>query len=75
LLGQAPTTFHQHGSEPRKVNLDPSGDKADHIMVVPAATIDPICQSSPESDFEGDKEVYMVGNGEEPSEKTIEEIQ
>jgi hypothetical protein len=40
-----------------------------------AAIIDPIHQSSPESDSESNREVYMVGQGEEPPEKTIEEIQ
>jgi hypothetical protein len=53
---------------------DPAGDKADHILAVSAATIDWIYQSSPESDSEGGREVYMVGNGEVPPEKTTEEI-
>jgi hypothetical protein len=39
------------------------------------AIIDPIYQSSPESESEGNREVYMVGQGEEPPEMTIEEIQ
>jgi hypothetical protein len=58
-----------------KTDLDPIEDKADHTLAFPIATTDPIYQSSPESDSEGDGEVYMVGNGEEPPEKTIEEIQ
>jgi hypothetical protein len=36
---------------------------------------DPIYQSSPESDSEGGGEVYMVGNGEELPDKTVEKIQ
>jgi hypothetical protein len=66
----------RHGpSELEKTDLDPAEDKADHTLAVPVATTDPIDQSSLESDSEGDGEVYMVGNGEEPQEKTIEEIQ
>jgi hypothetical protein len=45
------------------------------LKVVPAATTDPIYQSSIESNFEGGREVYMVGNGEELPKKTVEEIQ
>jgi hypothetical protein len=40
----------------------PSGDKADHN------------QSPSKSDSDGGREVYMVGQGEPPIEKTIEEI-
>jgi hypothetical protein len=58
-----------------KTDPDPLGDKADHTSVVPGAITDPIHQSSPESDSEGDWEVYMVEQGEEPLEKTVEEIQ
>jgi hypothetical protein len=66
----------RHGlSKLGKMDLDPVRDKADHTPAVPAATIDPIYQSSPESKFEGDREAYMVGNREELPEKTVEEIQ
>jgi hypothetical protein len=58
-----------------KTGLDPKGDKADHILVVPTTEIDPICWSPLESDSEGDKEVYMVGNGEELLDKSFEEAQ
>jgi hypothetical protein len=58
-----------------KTDLDLVEDKADHTPAFSVATTDPIYQSSPESDSEGGGEVYMVGNGEEPPEKTIEEIQ
>jgi hypothetical protein len=58
-----------------KTDLDPSGDKADHTSAVSAAITYPIYQSSPESDFEGVREVYMAGKGDEQPEKTIEEIQ
>jgi hypothetical protein len=66
----------RHGlNELGKTYLDPAGDKADHILAVLAATTDPIYWSSPESDSEGGREVYMVGNREEVLEKTTEEIQ
>jgi hypothetical protein len=35
-------------------------------LAVSAAITDSIYQSSPESEFEGDREVYMVGQGGEP---------
>jgi hypothetical protein len=57
------------------MDSDPVGDKADHTLDVPAATTDIIYQSSPEFDFEGGGEVYMMGNREELPEKTIEEMQ
>jgi hypothetical protein len=65
----------RHGlSKLGKMDPDPTGDRADHTLAVLAATIDPINESSPESNSEGDGEVYMVGNGEELIEKPIEEI-
>jgi hypothetical protein len=65
-----------HGlSKLGKMDLDPAEDKANHNLAVLTATTDPIYQSSPESDFEGGGEVYMMGNGEKPLEKTVEEIQ
>jgi hypothetical protein len=57
-----------------KMDLDPSGDKAAHTSAVFAALIDAIDQSSSKSDSEGDREVYMVGRGDEPPGKTVEEI-
>jgi hypothetical protein len=54
---------------------NPAGDKVDHILAVSTVTTDPIYQSSPESDSEGGREVYMVGNREEPPKKNTEEIQ
>jgi hypothetical protein len=54
---------------------DPSGDKVDHTSAILAAIIDPIYQSSPESNSEGDIEVYMVGHGEETPEMTVKVIQ
>jgi hypothetical protein len=66
----------KHGhSELWKMDSDPTGDQADHTLVVPVATTDPIYQSSPMSDSKGDREVYMVGNGEELPDKMVEEIQ
>jgi hypothetical protein len=49
-------------------------DKADHNLAILTTTIDLIYQSSPESDSEGGGEVNMVENGEEPTEKIVEEI-
>jgi hypothetical protein len=57
------------------MDSDPMGDKADHTLAFLVAATDPIYQSSPESDSEGGREVYMVGNGEELLEKTVMEIQ
>jgi hypothetical protein len=62
-------------SELGKTGVDPTWDKADHILAVPVAATDPIYQSSPESDSEGGGEVYMVGNVEELPDKLVEEIQ
>jgi hypothetical protein len=47
-----------------KMDPDPSGDKVDHTLAVSVAIIEPIYQSPPESDSEGDREVYMVGQGD-----------
>jgi hypothetical protein len=58
-----------------KTDPNPSGDKVDHTLADSTTIIDPIYQSSPESESEGNREVYMVGQGEEPPEMTIEEIQ
>jgi hypothetical protein len=55
------------------MDLDPSGDKAVHTLAVSVAIADLICQFSPESDSEGDREVHMVGQGDEHPEKTVEE--
>jgi hypothetical protein len=57
------------------MNLDPVGDKADHILAVPVATLDPIYQPSSESDSECGGEVYMMGQGDQPPGKITEEIQ
>jgi hypothetical protein len=57
-----------------KADSDPSGDKADHILAVLTAATDPIYQLPPESDSEGDRAIYMVGQGEQPAEKTTGEI-
>jgi hypothetical protein len=66
----------RHGlSKLGKTDLDPMEDEANCILAVSAATTDLIYQSSLESDSEGGREVYMVGNGEELPEKIVEEIQ
>jgi hypothetical protein len=61
-------------SKLEKTDLDPVEDKASHTQAIPVSTIDPIYQSSPESDSKGGREIYMVGNDEELLEKAIEEI-
>jgi hypothetical protein len=58
-----------------ETDSDPLGDKSDHTMAVHAAITDPFHQSSSESDSEGDREVYLVGKGDQPPKKTAEEIQ
>jgi hypothetical protein len=62
-----------HGSNKLgEAESDPLGDKADHHgNCCPPAT-NSIYQSPPESDY--GREVYMVGQGEQPTEKTTEEI-
>jgi hypothetical protein len=56
----------RHGlSELGKTDLDSAREKADHTLVVSTTTIDPIHQSSPESNSRGGSGVYMVGNEEE----------
>jgi hypothetical protein len=58
-----------------KTDPVPSGDKVEHTSAVSIVKTYPIYRLSPESDSEGDREVCMVGQGEEPPEKTIKEIQ
>jgi hypothetical protein len=43
-----------------EVGSDPLGDKADHNWASSPATVDPIYQSPPDSDSEGDREVFMA---------------
>jgi hypothetical protein len=57
-----------------KTDTDPSRDKAGHNQIGFLAITDLIYHSLSESDFEGGREVYMVGQGEQPTEKTTEEI-
>jgi hypothetical protein len=45
------------------IGLDPSWNKANHTLAVLVAITDLIYQLPPESNFEGDREVYMVGQG------------
>jgi hypothetical protein len=57
----------RHGPiEMGKVDPDPLEDNTDHTQVLTVAVSDPICQSPSESDSEGDREVFMVGEGEQP---------
>jgi hypothetical protein len=58
-----------------KTNSDLARDKADHTLSVPTGKTHQIYQSSPESDSEGSREVYMVVNEEELLEKTVKQIQ
>jgi hypothetical protein len=53
---------------------DHSRDKVDHNQASSPAATYPIYQWSPDSDFEGDREVLMVGQGEHPIDKMTEEI-
>jgi hypothetical protein len=54
----------RHGSvKLGKTDTDPSGDKAGHTLAIQIAIIDAIYQRPPESDSEGDIEVFMVGEG------------
>jgi hypothetical protein len=63
----------RHGvSKLGKRDPDPAWDKANHTMTVLVATTDLIHQSSPEFNFEGGREVYMVGYGEELLNKTVD---
>jgi hypothetical protein len=65
----------RHGSvKLGKMDMDPSRDNADHTLVVPTTITNPIYQSPLESDYEGNREVFMVGEGEQLPKKTAEEI-
>jgi hypothetical protein len=65
----------RHGFiESWEAESDPSGSKADHHGISLQATTDPISQSPSESDSDCDREVYMVGQCEQPTEKTAKEI-
>jgi hypothetical protein len=57
-----------------KTDTDLLGHKADHTLAILITITDPIYQMPPKSDSEGDREVFMEGEGEQPTEKTIEEI-
>jgi hypothetical protein len=52
---------------------DLTGDKADHTLIVTAAITD-LISLLPEFDFDGDREVFLVGDGKQLLEKTTEEI-
>jgi hypothetical protein len=47
------------------MDSNPSGDIADHNLAGSPTITYPIYKSPSESDFEGGREVYMVGQGEE----------
>jgi hypothetical protein len=65
----------RHGPvELGKMDPDPSEDNVNHTQVVPVAVTDPIYMSPPKSDSEDDREVFLVGEGEKPPEKTVKEI-
>jgi hypothetical protein len=50
----------------RKTDLDPAGDKADHTLTIPTATTDLLYQPSSESNYDYGREVYKVGQGDQP---------
>jgi hypothetical protein len=56
------------------MDANPSRDKADHTPDILIAITNPIYQSPLESNFKGDIVVFMVGDGEQPTKKTTEEI-
>jgi hypothetical protein len=56
------------------VELDPLGDKAGHHGIGCLAATDLICQSPLKSDSDCGQEVYMVGQGEQPTKKTTKEV-
>jgi hypothetical protein len=58
-----------------ETDTDPTKDKADNTLAILAATTDPIYWRSSESNFEYGREVYMVGQSDQPPEKTAEETQ
>jgi hypothetical protein len=65
----------RHGPvELRKIDPDPTGDNADPIQAIPIAIIDPIYQLPPGTNSEGDRQVFIVGESEQPPKKTVEEI-
>jgi hypothetical protein len=57
-----------------EADSDPSGDKANHNQIGYPTAIDPIDPSSPESDSDYGREIYMVAQGDQPAEKTTEKI-
>jgi hypothetical protein len=57
-----------------EVDLDSLGDNIDHNQVGSPTTTDPIYQLPLEFDFGCGREVYMVGQGEKPTEKIAKEI-
>jgi hypothetical protein len=58
----------------RKTDLDPAGDKSDHTLAISVATTDIVYVALSEPDSEDDREVYMVGQGDQLPKKTTEEI-
>jgi hypothetical protein len=56
------------------MDLVPVGHKANHNPVVSTTIIDPIYQSQLVPDSEGGRDIFMVGEEEQPAEKTSEEI-
>jgi hypothetical protein len=64
----------RHGlSELGKMDSDPKGDKANHILVVLTVATDLNYLWPPESNSMGSGEVYMVGNRKELLNKLVEE--
>jgi hypothetical protein len=59
----------------RETDSDPARDRADHTLAAPAATTDPIFQSSSESDSKNCGKIYMVVQVDPPPTKSSEEIQ
>jgi hypothetical protein len=57
-----------------ETDTDPAEERADHTLAAQPAATDPIYSPSSESNSEYGREVYMVEQGGELSEKTTEEL-
>jgi hypothetical protein len=51
--------------------MNPSGDKADHNEIARPVAADSLYQLPPESNSNGGREVYMVGQGEPKPKKPL----
>jgi hypothetical protein len=54
--------------------LDPSGDYIDHHEIYCPEVADPIYKPSSEFDSDGGREIFIVGQGDPPTNQIEEEI-